>query len=265
MKFIKYSSLLLAVALAFGFTSCNSDDDESGLPVVFPNIGSTQDFNTQNYWSKCYDVATGAFIVDGVSFSHSAQSYEYDGVSYGVWNGFCPSRVNDTQRYPDSWTDHQWACVSPNPNGGTYLVCNSDANVRENAVDNTTCSISLTSGRSFIPRYMLINNSSYTVGCAVDGSDFNPKFTGSDTFDLVIVGVRNGAVTKKAAIQLIKGQNYLQNWTPVYLDALGVVDTVLLYADSSCKDPVYGLKVPSYFCIADFGYTPATDVTNGAK
>lgn len=253
MKSIKLTVLAaLSFALSLGFASCNDEDDpEEIYPVILSGI---TDFNESNYWSKCYDTAAGDLVVSGVAFSHQASAFEWEGVTYYSWEGFCPSKVNDTTEHADSWTENQWACISENPNGGVYLVGYSGANVSENPIENTTCTLELANGGYFKPKYIYLNNSSYTYYCAKNGSYYNEPFSNEDWLTLNIVGVRNGALTAQLKAPLIAQGQYLDQWVGVSIEELGTVDKVLFYVDSSDKGD-YGLNVPAYFCIADFGYS----------
>lgn len=243
----------LVLFASFGFTSCNSTD-EPYEQAEFVALNTITDFNNDNYWANCYDEAIGSVRVDGFAFSHQASSFTYEGVTYTSWKGFCPSRVSDTQEYANDWTNHQWACMTTNPMGGVYLVGNSEAEVKENPLDNDVCSVQMTNMGYFNPKFVYVNNSSYAYYCAKNGSAFNPKFTETDEFVLNIVGVRNGAMTAHLKMPLMTKGQFLTQWIGLSLENLGTVDKVLFYVNSNVKNE-YGLTVPAYFCITNFGYT----------
>lgn len=255
MKTIKSGSLLaLSMAAVFGLSSCNSDSE----PTVQPNIISfeslSDDFNDNNVWTGCYDVNIGAVKAGGFAFSHTANATEWDGVIYESWKGFCPSRVNDGNDHGSDWTPYQWAATAPNPMNATFLVGNSEADVKSNPLDNTTCSLQMTSNGYFKPAFVYVCNSSYTYYVAKNGNAFCQPFTSDDEMTLNIVGVRDGVMTAHLKLYLARYGMYLNSWTGVSLEQLGTVDKVLFYVDSTSKG-AYGLNVPAYFCIADFGYT----------
>lgn len=255
MKTIK-SGLILAVSVAsaLGFSSCNSDP-ESGVELNFVSLsGLSMEFNDDDYWSHCYDEGIGAVKADGFAFSHSASSFSWGDEVYTSWSGFCPSRVNDTNEYADSWTDHQWAAIASNPNEGIFLVGTSGAEVSSDPLQNTTCSVEMTSGGYFIPAFVYVCNSSYAYYVARNGNEFCPAFTSADDLVLHIVGVRNYVMTAELKVPLIANGQYLTEWAGVSLESLGTVDKVLFYVDSTSKGS-YGLNVPAYFCIADLAYT----------
>lgn len=260
MKFLKYGFLIASALVANSVvTSCNDDNNEYGLPEVVDFTGIQM--NANNYWTGCYDVAQGAIRVGGFSFSHSASAFEYDGVTYSEWSGFCPSKVSDITEHADNWVDNQWACMTVNPNGGVYFVGNSGAKVSEDPLSNTTCTVEMTNHGYFEPSFVYVNNSSYAYYCAKNGSAFNAAFTTSDELVLNIVGVRNGAMTNRLKMPLIKNGSYLTQWIGISLEQLGTVDQVLFYVDSTSKGQ-HGLNVPAYFCITNFAYYLPESSTN---
>lgn len=252
MKTIKSFALAAISAFAvMGFSSCNSTDSPAEPLFVLDLNEANFSFNSGNYWTDCY--TAGNFNATPFVFSHSAWNNEWDGVSYPAWNGFCPSRVNDTMDYESDWVDHQWACIPQNPNNGIYLVGNSEAEVHENPLENKNCSIRLSSYGLFNPKYAYVTNSSYTYYCAKNGSAFSEPFKTDDNFVLHIVGVRGGLMTGHLQYPLIYNGIYLDQWGIITLEQLGTVDEVLFYVDSTKKN-AYGLTVPAYFCITDFMY-----------
>lgn len=255
MKTIK-SRLILAVSAAavFGFSSCNSDP-EPGAPLNIVSLSDlSMEFNSDNYWSLCYDEGVGAVKVDGFAFSHSASSFSWGDEVYTSWSGFCPSRVNDTKEYKDDWTAHQWAAIAPNPNNGYFLVGNSGADVSTDPLANTTCTLEMTSLGYFNPAFIYVCNSSYAYYVAKNGNEFCPAFTSADELVLNIVGERNGVMTAHLKMPLIANGQFLTQWVGVSLENLGTVDKILFYVDSTSKGN-YGLNVPAYFCLTDFAYT----------
>lgn len=241
-------------AVIFGLSSCvNSSEPEIDLKVVDFSL-LNNDFNDMGYWDDCYDVNAGAVKVDGFSFSHTASAFEYDGVVYTSWDGFCPARVNDTSDHSSDWVSNQWATICPNPTNGIYFVGHSGANVSENALENTTCSVQMSNGGYFNPVQIFVCNSSYTYYVAKYGDAFSKKFTLDDELTLHVVGVRDGVMTDHLNVPLIKGGEYQIEWGRLPLNSLGTVDKMLFYIDSTAKN-AYGLTVPAYFCVTSFCYT----------
>lgn len=258
MKLFNSITLCTLALMSASMQSCLGDDDNGSNEtlefVKFENLT----FNAADYWTGCYDVAAGNIVTPtGFSFSHTASAFEYGGVTYTSWNGFCPSKVNDTEDYEGDWNDHQWACIAPNPNNFTYLVANSEAQVSQTAADNDKCSVSMLYGEYFKPKYVWVTNSSYTYYSAKNGSAFNTPFSVDDNFILHIVGLRNGAETGHLQFALINHGQYLDQWAGLSIEALGTVDKVLFYASSTMAND-YGMTIPAYFCIADFYYTPVS-------
>lgn len=250
---IGISAAILMTAI-FGLSSCvNSSDPEIDYKVVDFSL-LNNDFNDKGYWNDCYDVNVGAVDVDGFAFSHTASAFEYEGVVYTSWDGFCPSRVNDTSDHGSDWTSYQWATICPNPGNGIFFVGHSGAIVSENPLENTTCSLQMTNGGYFNPIQVFVCNSSYTYYVAKYGNAFSNKFTLDDELTLHVVGVRDGVMTVHLNVPLIKGGEYQTEWGRLPLNSLGTVDKVLFYIDSTVKN-ANGLTVPAYFCITSFCYS----------
>lgn len=254
MKILKSTLLFIAISSIFGLQSCVGDDDTSD-PAYLGDF-SELTFNGENYWVDCYNTNATEVVAGRLLFSHSASVFSWDGVNYESWEGFCPSKVNDTQDYASNWTAHQWASISPNPSNGIFLVGHSGSEIKENPVENDICSVQLSSGAYFTPRFVYVNNSSYTYYTAKNGSDFNAPFTLDDNVVLNIVGVQNGRLAGQIRCPLITNGIYLDQWMLVSLESLGVVDKVLFYVESTAQN-AYGLTIPAYFCLADFAYTPS--------
>ncbi len=252
----------VASCALLGMQSCVKNDTPS-VPATYVDLNSANiPYTTAGYWAYCYDIATGNLVVDGVSFSHKAWADEWDGVSYPAWNGFCPSKVSDTEDHKDDWTQNQWACVVPNPMNYVYLVGNSESVVSENPLDNNKCAIRMNNYGRFTPQYISVTNSTYTYYCAKDGSAFNEPFTAEDNFMLHIVGVRSGVMTGHMRLMMINNLQFLTQWYPVDLSGFGEVDELLFYVDSTKKNS-YGLTVPAYFCVGGFAYSlPAETSAN---
>lgn len=255
MKILK--SLLLAAVTAgamFGFTACIGND---GPTEQIYQIGFNPEqitFNSDNYWTGCYEPSAGSFTAGIFSFSHRGWADVWDGVSYPAWNGFCPSRVNDNQDHKDDWINNQWGCMPQNLNKDVYLVGNSESVVSENPLENDKCKITMTSMGFFNPKYVFVTNSSYAYYAAKNGTAFNEAFKQSDNFVLNVVGVRNGVMTGHLKFGLMANGLYLTDWALINLEPLGTVDEVLFYVDSTQKNS-YGLTVPAYFCMAGLGYS----------
>ena len=251
MKITKFLAIALVGAIAAGFTACTDSDDPVNIGMV--NLTSITDFNSQNYWAKCYDLSATSVVADGFTFSHQAESTVWDGIEYKSWKGFCPSRVDDTKEHADNWIDNQWGCIYPNPDNAMYFVCNTNSVVSENPLDNTDCVIRKVDGSAFAPYFIYVTNSTYFYYSAKNGSAFQSAFTDKDWARLYIVGVRAGAVTGKITVNLALGQRFLEQWAPVALESLVEVDSIYFYFDSSQKNS-YGITVPTYFCLSSLAY-----------
>lgn len=258
MKSFKFLAVAAICACSIlGLSSCMGNSSPSVQYYQIDLETAQISFNTDNYWTGCYDPTIGDLKIGSFTFSHKAWADEYDGVSYPAWKGFCPSKVNDPADHSDDWVAHQWACVPQNPNGMIYLVGNSEAVVSENPLDNDKCSLSV-DGTFINPQYIYVTNSTYAYYAAKNGTAFNAAFTASDNFVLNIVGVRNGVMTKQLKQPLMVSGQFLTEWMPISLEQLGTVDKVLFYIDSTQKNS-YGLTVPAYFCLTGFVFTTPSD------
>lgn len=78
---------LAFIAIAgLALTSCVSEDKKT----EFDWIPKFTEFNEQGYWKDCYNTALDHVDVSGVRLSHQAEAFEYGGVTYSSWYGFCP-------------------------------------------------------------------------------------------------------------------------------------------------------------------------------
>lgn len=251
MKFNRLIAIAVTAAMTTGLYSCSNDEPTITFDIV--NIGEITDFNTENYWSKCYDISTTAINVNGFTFSHGAQSTVYDGIEYKSWKGFCPSRVNDTKEHADNWINYQWACNVDNPNNAIFFVCNTNSVVSDNPLENTDCVLKKIDGSTFEPLFIYVANSTYFYYSAKNGSSFQSAFTEKDWAKLHIVGAKNGVFVKDITVTLADGQRFLEFWAPVSLESLGEVDSIYFYFDSNMKNS-YGITVPTYFCLSSLAY-----------
>ncbi len=251
MKITKFLAIAFTSVMAAGFTACNDSDDPVSLGMV--DISKITDFNSQNYWAKCYDISATTINVDGFTFSHAAESTVWDGIEYKSWKGFCPSRVNDTKEHADNWVDNQWGCIVDNPDNAMFFVCNTNSVVSGNPLENTDCVIRKADGSTFAPYLIYVTNSTYFYYAAKNGSAFQSPFTDNNWARVYIVGAKSGVVTGKITVNLAIGTRYLEAWAPVALESLGEVDSIYFYFDSNMKNS-YGITVPTYFCLSSLAY-----------
>lgn len=266
------AALFVGAMAAFSMTSCLSNDSEdSGYPILFQFTFADSSYGSNDVWNKVYDTTQGAFdVATLLKFSHSASAYEYDGVKYSSWYGFCPSKVSDIADYTEEgWTNHQWAAYTTEidtTNPG-YIVGFWD--VREdtkNYVSNPSCYIDLVKPAS--PVAMTIGNTTWSYFALKNGTAFNKAFTTEDTFKLIVKGVRSGAVTGTVTLNLAAKGWILDQWVSVSLLSLGEVDRIYFQMEST-DSGAYGMNNPAFFAIKNmiFNYEtyPLTSNTSGAS
>ncbi len=238
-----------ALTMAASFSSCVTDDkktDTDWLPTF-------ADFNEQGYWSGCYNTANSHVDVNGLRFSHTATAFEWDGVAYYSWYGFCPSRSTDNTDYSDGdWTDHQWSSVTGGGvagEGSPYIV-----GFWKTDGGESSCRMSMADGSVFYPDDLYVTNSSYGYYAMKNGTSFNRAFTAEDNCVLQINGYLNGA--RKYAtvyVYLANGTDILDHWKKVELSKLGNVDTIV-FTMTSTDSGQWGMNNPAYFCIGSMSY-----------
>jgi len=243
---------LIAVAISYPatFSSCVSEDkdtDNEWLPEF-------NDFNEQGYWNDCYDTSHTYVDINGLRFSHAASVYEWDGVKYSSWYGFCPSKATDNDDYSGAdWTMHQWSSIT----GGGVAGANSPYVIGFWKTDGgeSSCKITLSDGSVFYPDDLYVTNTSYGYYAMKNGTAFNRAFTSNDSCVLCINGYLDGArKTDTVYVYLAHGTDILDNWEKVEISKLGNVDT-LVFTLTSTDTGQWGMNNPAYFCIGSMRYT----------
>lgn len=240
---------IMAVA-AMTITSCDPEDkdtDYDWTPVF-------TDFNEEGYWKDCYNTALNRVDVNGVRFSHQAEGFEYDGVSYYSWYGFCPSESSDNADYSDGiWTDHQWTSVTGGGvagKGSPYMVACWRTDGGE-----TSCRMSMADGKAFYPDDLYVTNTTYAYYAMKNGTPFNHAFGADDSCVLKINGYLDGVRKyETVVVYLAKGTSILDYWKEVEISKLGNVDTIVFTMESTDTGS-YGMNNPAYFCIGAFSYS----------
>ncbi|MDE6270543.1 MAG: DUF4465 domain-containing protein [Muribaculaceae bacterium] len=244
-------TILAILAATFALSSCNNSKDDSKPKYTW--IPSFSDFNQQGYWAKCYDTTVGSIDADGFRFSHEAEGFEYDGVSYYNWFGFCPSESTDNADYSNAnWTEHQWTSVTGSGFPGLspqYLV-----GCWRTDGGESSCRISTIDGTPITLLSMSVTNTSWGYYAMKQGSAFSKAFGPDDYCLLNIKGYCKGKVTGETSVYLAKGTDILNQWAIVNTTALGSVDTVVFTMDSSDTSE-YGMNNPAYFCLGNLFYS----------
>ncbi|MDE6497382.1 MAG: DUF4465 domain-containing protein [Muribaculaceae bacterium] len=247
-----FKHIFFALIAAGAFSSCVSDDKKTDVDWV-PEFS---DFNSQGYWTDCYKPGTTGVVVSDMLFSHSVESYDYDGVTYSSWFGFCPSKVNDTADHSDDWTSHQWASIAGGGVGGPdspYIVA------CWNTTNANSCTLSLADHGVFYPDDLYVTNTTYGYYAMKNGTAFSRAFGPDDRCMLEITGYLNG-VKKFSTIEifLARGTDILDTWKNIEVSKLGSVDT-MVFTMTSTDSGQWGMNTPAYFCIGSMGYTEMAD------
>ncbi len=241
---------LVAVALTLSMASCRDDEDD---PLTTVNISSYDlSYNSDGYWTDCYNTSVAGFNLGTVEFSHAASAYEWGDYVYYSWYGFCPSKVSDTAEYANDWVSHQWASIT----GGGIKGAGSQYLVAFWSEYTNSGEQSLTiyrHGTKFQPRCIYLTNNTYGYYCMKNGSAYNRAFTDSDWYKVTITGYLSGAVTGTQECYLAKDGRIADYWQKVNLAPLGYVDTIV-FSVSSSDTGEYGMNNPAYFCADGFMY-----------
>lgn len=243
-----------ALAMAASFSSCITDDKDANTEWL-PTFA---DFNDLGYWSGCYDTDASHVDINGLRLSHSASSFEWDGVAYCSWNGFCPSRATDNADYSDGdWTAHQWTSITGGGvagEGSPYVV-----GFWKTDGGETSCRLTMADGSVFYPDDMYITNTSYGYYAMKNGTHFSHAFTADDNCVLQINGYLNGARKYSTVyVYLAKGTDILDYWKKVEVSKLGNVDTIV-FTMTSTDSGQWGMNNPAYFCIGSMRYNKVGD------
>ncbi|MDE6278168.1 MAG: DUF4465 domain-containing protein [Muribaculaceae bacterium] len=260
---IKNILSVLAIASFASATLTSCGDEKFDLDMYYLRMNKFTDFNSEGYWSECYEPAAAAgFDIDGVHFSHKVNITEWDGVKYYSWNGFCPSTVFDMTDYSaeGSWTEHQWGAMASSQWVATHKAfVLGDWDVRENARPDTfdptsACTISLVDGKAFIPLTMHVSNSVYAYFSMVNGSAFSRPFGKDDYLRLIVTGFLDGQKTGVIEVNLAADNVYLTNFEEVDLAPTGALVDHLVFTVEGSDSGQWGLNTPAYFAIGAFTY-----------
>ena len=90
-----YNKLIIGALAAIAMSACVSEDKKT----VNEWLPEFNNFNAEGYWTDCYNTDADHVDINGFNFTHHAEVTVWDGVSYGSWYGFCPSKSTDTADY----------------------------------------------------------------------------------------------------------------------------------------------------------------------
>lgn len=267
-------NIILSICAVLGctFAAC-SDDIDLKIPhadnITFSELEIPTRFS--------HVIPDGGFSVQGINFNTVKSS---DGQLEG---GFCYSNRSNrsfvwtnTTEAIDSIRYSVWS-TRPN-NTGTYLVCH---------VNNDDAFF--TFSKPQVIDYILVANTTWAYLAMNYGDTYgteeepvaNPnipskpmgiwhsyvpggvkKFEDNDYFTLTVKGYRGGTQTGTVTLDLAckKGHNVdypdwdyiITDWRKLELSALGEVDKVVFYLDSSDKNEQNVMRTPAWFCLDGF-------------
>lgn len=242
---------VLCVMATLALSACSDDDDSD--EVTFKLSDYEVNYDANGAWADVYNVNSGDVILGDFTFSHEASGYEWDGITYYSYKGFCPSRSTDNADHTgDDWTLYQWGAITGGGVSGKgtpyMLACWSTADGE--SIDASSASLRITyAGGKFDPDEVFVTNSTWGYYGMKNGTNYSKKFEEADWCKLHIVGSLNGVETGVVSVMLANGTDFLDTWQKVDLDALGdVVDTIYFYMTSSDTGS-WGMNNPAYFCL----------------
>lgn len=251
----------LAVAMSVSFTSCSDDDEPEVVNPVVDDDDIVMDisaaglsYDENGAWVSAYDTEKTSFDVQNFNFTHEVSAYEWDGVMYYSWKGFCPSKSADNADHSDEWwVNYQWGSMTGGGCDGTgkpFILGMWDVNETLDEVPaSPACAITYNSGAVFDPEEIYVTNSAYGYYGIKNGSAYNHAFTSEDWFKLHIKGVRNGEITGTVEVYLANGTDILSTWKRVDLDPLGDAVDMIYFQLTSSDTGQWGMNNPAYFCL----------------
>lgn len=240
-----------AVFMAGAISSCSSDPEFDETETI--NVSDAgYSFTSEGVWTE--NGNPGYLNIDDFEFSHTIDSYGY------VY-GFTPSKVSDTTKH-DPLSSFPYASASGGGlrgAGSQYLV-GYWAEFLEGEdcdFDNRTCRIYPEDGDRFQPQSVMVCNTTWMYYAGIDGTDFSPKFSAGDYVTLTAHGVHLDGTEAEETFYLVNvedrdpAKGILTTWQSFNLRNLGTCKGIYFTMDASenLKDPVYGLNIPTYFCL----------------
>lgn len=249
-KFIKI--VLFTLIIAPILVSCDKNEENNNIITVLLNQSEIP-YNENDVWSDA--LATDKQIISqSVVFSHEATP------DWGIWSGFIASRNSDTADYsePFEWIEHQCTAITGGGLSGKrtpYLI--SYWKTEESSdidFNNASCSIKYgTEGKTFIPQYVYVTNSSYSYYSMLNGSSYSKKFSTGDYLNLLIYGEtadgkKTGPIKFSLADYVSDSSTPISTWEYVNLEELGEVKGIYFQMESSDTGK-WGINTPTYFAI----------------
>lgn len=235
-------------------SSCSDDEPDNKYEELNLDIDKAGlSFNTDDVWAgwnKNEPLKIGDFTL-----SHGWAGYAF---------GFTAAKITDTQNYPGSMPDHQFAVMPGGGSKGTgtpYVVGYWDT-YQETAGGQVgyTCEITLSNpdgtSRPFYPQSIKVTNTCYTYYTMLEGNDFAKKFEEGDWLRLDVTARTASGGTERLSFYLAdckgpdKSKWFVTGWETFDLTKLGKVSN-LVFQISSSDTGAFGINTPTYFAIDD--------------
>ena len=237
-----------ALAVAIAFVSCDDSDDGAGVPDV-PQL-EVISFNGMLTGPESEFVGQKDSLPDGsyyypdtfrdpsgmCEFTHYASSF---GTDFG--GGF--TYTNKTDTVTGDYTNPS-AITGRGVSGDTYLVCNADT-YRGNTFVSRVAEIRF--AQDVTVQSACFTNATYAYRAMRDGG-INEPFGADDWFKVTVRGWRDGVKTDSVDVYLAHDGLLVNAWEEHSLTALGTVDMVDFFFDSTDVG-AYGMNNPAYFCM----------------
>lgn len=238
-----------ALALAFAFVSCDDENENQGAnggaPVVkvisFNGLLSEAE---SEFVGQKDSLPEGSYYYpdtftdpDGLcEFTHYASSF---GDSFG--GGF--TYTNKTDTVTADYTNPS-AITGRGVSGDTYLVCNADTYAGNSYVSRVA---EIRFAQDLTVRSAYFTNATYGY-CAMRDGDIGKAFGADDWYLVKVRGWLDGESTGEVDVYLAQGGLLVNTWVEHDLRALGTVDMVDFYFDSTDVGQ-WGMNNPAYFCM----------------
>ena len=254
-KMLITRNALLAILLSATMASCDDNDDDSLEATLNVESSTTIQYDANGVWTKCYDTTAEEFKINGFEFSHQASSYEWGGVTYYSWCGFCPSKSTDNAQYDYYPGTHEWSSIiggGVSGAGSPYIIGFWKSDEGENPQE-PSCVMEFDDVETFQPQSAYVTNTSYVYYTLLNGDAYSKKFDNTDWFKLTFYGRIDDKIVSSTDFYLANDGNIVDTWQKVDLSSLGRVDEIMIQLSSSDTGQ-WGMNTPAYFCIDRITY-----------
>lgn len=248
MKMKKYYFGMMAMALAFTFTACSSDDDEKTVDKTKIVTFENQTLNSANFWcgeknDKGVDNGWGGMTYPCTYTENFATFNTTYGESY--WTGYAISARTQT-----SFTQGSDPTPTGMPDQFNNITGKAHSGSKFGIVQTFGESIDMIGAGGVKLKGFWYTNSAYTVAIIKNGNEYAKKFEASDWLTCTVTGQQADGTTKTVDLKLAEKGDYVKEWRYADLSTLGRV-TKLTFVFTGSDSGNYGLNTPAYLCIDD--------------